>query len=479
MYNHKNSSRELPMEERKRILVIDDDKLVCSSIANVSRSLGYASTQAFTLEEGLVAVQSDPFDVVFLDVRMPDGNGIDILPQVCRNLGSPEVIVITAYGDPDSVDLALSRGAWDYIEKPFSKTDLAQLLKDALLYHESNALPEAQLDFEKEGIIGHSPKMKGCISLLSKTLSNDASVLITGETGTGKELFARAIHNHSLRTGNDFVVVDCAALPPNLVESILFGHEKGSYTGADKAQHGLVTQAHKGTLFLDEVGELPLSVQKKFLRVLQEGKFRPIGKSCEVESDFRVISATNRDLDELVQSKRFRKDLLFRLRSITIDLPPLRDRPEDIQELTNHYLKRNSRKYGMKPKRISTAFREILMQYSWPGNVRELIHALESALAVAHDSPIMVPKHLPYHIHVQVKRSAAARKQVQPESIRLRGDNSLPSLKDVREEAVSEIEVQYLKELLRQTKSDIKTACKISGLSRSRLYALLKKYEIS
>lgn len=467
------------MEERKRILVIDDDKLVCSSIANVSRTLGYNSAQAFTLEEGLDAVHADSYDIVFLDVRMPDGNGIDIIPQVCRNSGSPEVIVMTAYGDPDAVDLALSRGAWDYIEKPFSKTDLAQLLKDAVLYHESNTLPQTALDFEKEGILGHSPGMKKCLTLLSKTLSNDASVLIAGETGTGKELFARAIHNHSLRAGNDFVVVDCAALPPNLVESILFGHEKGSYTGADRAQHGLVTQAHKGTLFLDEVGELPLSVQKKFLRVLQEGKFRPIGKSSEVESDFRVISATNRDLEDLVQNKRFRKDLLFRLRSIIIDLPPLRDRPDDIQDLTNHYLKRHSKKYSMKPKRVSTGFRDILLQYSWPGNVRELIHALESAMAVAHDSPILVPKHLPYHIHVQVKRNAAAKKQSQSENLKIFGDASLPSLKDVREEAVSEIEEQYLKELLRQTKSDIKTSCKISGLSRSRLYALLKKYEIS
>lgn len=467
------------MEERKKILVIDDDRLVCSSIANVSRILGYNSNQAFTLEEGLDAVRADAYDVVFLDVRMPDGNGIDILPQVCRNSGSPEVIVITAYGDPESVELALSRGAWDYIEKPFSKNDLTQLLKDAILYHESNTLPQTVLDFEKEGILGHSSGMKKCLTLLSKTLSNDASVLITGETGTGKELFARAIHNHSLRAGNDFVVVDCAALPPNLVESILFGYEKGSYTGADKAQPGLVSQAHKGTLFLDEVGELPLSIQKKFLRVLQEGRFRPIGKSSEVESDFRVICATNRDLNDLVQSKRFRKDLLFRLRSISIDLPPLRERPEDIQELTNHYLKRHSKKYGIKPKRVSAAFRDILLQYSWPGNVREIIHALESALAVAHDSPILVPKHLPYHIHVQVKRNAAAKKQLQPETLKVSGDNSLPSLKDVREEAVSEIEEQYLKELLRQTKSDIKTACRISGLSRSRLYALLKRYEIS
>ncbi len=467
------------MEERKRILVIDDDKLVCSSLSNVSEALGYASTQANTLKEGLDALRSGPYDVVLLDVRMPDGSGIDILPEVCGNRGAPEVIVITAYGDPETVDLALARGAWDYIEKPFSQADLAQLLNDALLSRKNSASPEASLDFEKEGIIGHSAGLKKCLSLLGKTLSNDASVLITGETGTGKELFARAIHNHSLRAGKGFVVVDCAALPPTLAESILFGHEKGASTGADRARQGLVTRAHQGTLFLDEVGELPMAVQKKFLRVLQGGSFRPIGKTSEVESDFRVVSATNRDLDELVQGKRFRKDLLFRLRSITIALPPLRERPEDIQELANHYIGRTLRKYGMEPKRISAAFREILAQYSWPGNVRELIHALESALAVGHDSPIMVPKHLPCHIHVQVKKSAAARKQGRPGGARGMGDAGLPSIRDVRDEAVSEIETRYLRELLRQTRSDIPSACRVSGLSRSRLYGLLKKHEIS
>ncbi|HOX00262.1 MAG TPA: response regulator, partial [Deltaproteobacteria bacterium] len=204
------------MEERKRILVIDDDKLVCSSLSNVSEALGYASTQANTLKEGLDALRSGPYDVVLLDVRMPDGSGIDILPEVCGNRGAPEVIVITAYGDPETVDLALARGAWDYIEKPFSQADLAQLLNDALLSRKNSASPEASLDFEKEGIIGHSAGLKKCLSLLGKTLSNDASVLITGETGTGKELFARAIHNHSLRAGKGFVVVDCAALPPTL-----------------------------------------------------------------------------------------------------------------------------------------------------------------------------------------------------------------------------------------------------------------------
>jgi two-component system, NtrC family, response regulator len=465
------------ISEMQKILIIDDDKLICNSIASVAKTLGCDAATALTLKEGLDTVQSDTYDLVFLDVRMPDGNGIDIIPQISKHSSSPEVIIITGYGDPESVESALSKGAWDYIEKPFSKNDLVQLLKDALIYHESNKLPETVIDFSKEGIIGQSPQMKRCLSLLTKTLSTETNVLITGETGTGKELFARAIHNNSKRAGNEFVVVDCAALPPNLAESILFGHEKGSYTGADKSQQGLVQQAHKGTLFLDEVGELPLSLQKKFLRVLQEGKFRPVGKPTEVESDFRIISATNRTLEKMVEDKRFRKDLLFRLQSIIINLPPLRERPDDIIELTDHYLKGFCKKYSVNPKRLSPAFRDILFKYSWPGNVRELIHALERALTVAQDTPVLVPKHLPQNIHMQVKLDTVVERLQEP--VHTFSGSILPNLKDVREEAICKIEQHYLQELMSHTKANIEMACKISGLSRSRLYALLKKYNIS
>ncbi len=468
---------QVPIDNQEKILIIDDDSLVCNSIANVAKTLGYTTTTALTLKDGLGAAHADAYDVVFLDVHMPDGNGIEKLPQISQNIGRPEVIVITGYGDPDSVEAALSKGAWDYLEKPFSKNELSTLLKDVVIYHRSNKQPVKAVDFEKEGIFAKSPRMKECLALLSKTFKSEANVLLTGETGTGKELFARSIHNNSARSGNEFVIVDCAALPPNLVESILFGHEKGSYTGADRSQHGLVTQAHQGTLFLDEVGELPLATQKNFLRILQEGRFRPVGKSSEVDSDFRVISATNRNLDKMVETDGFRKDLLFRLQSITIHIPPLRERPEDILGLTDLYLNRLTRKSGMKPKRLSAAFCDTLVQYSWPGNVRELIHAIESAITVAQDSSILVPKHLPHHIHVQVKQNAVAGKKKKP--TRDFTSTSLPSLKEVREDSIAEIEKHYLQELMRQTKTHIETACRISGLSRSRLYALLKKHNIT
>ncbi len=471
---------QVSIDNQEKILIIDDDSLVCNSIANVAKTLGYTATTALTLKDGLGAVHSDAYDVVFLDVHMPDGNGIEKLPQISRNIGRPEVIVITGYGDPDSVEAALSKGAWDYLEKPFSKNELTALIKDVVTYHRCNKQPVKAIDLEKEGIFAKSPRMNECLALLSKTFTSDANVLLTGETGTGKELFARAIHNNSARSGNNFVIVDCAALSPNLVESILFGYEKGSYTGADKSQHGLVTQANKGTLFLDEVGELPMTNQKNFLRILQEGRFRPVGKNTEVESDFRIISATNQNLEKMVEMNSFRKDLLFRLQAIHIHIPALRERPEDIPELTDKFLSRYSKKYGLKPKQLSAPFRETLLQYSWPGNVRELVHAIESALTVAHDSSILVPKHLPQHIHVQVKQGAITlSRNVRKKSASLLSSDSLPSFKEVKDQALGEIEKEYLKKLMIKSQTSIETACRISDLSRSRLYALLKKHSIS
>jgi two-component system NtrC family response regulator len=470
------------MGGQPQVLIIDDDKLVGNSIANVAKTLGCEASIALSLMESLKLLGEKRYDVVFLDVHMPDGNGIAMLPRIMQSRGEPEVIIITAYGDPDSVETALAKGAWDYIEKPFSKNEFTQLLKDVLFYHASRQKPRTAIDFEQAGIIGRSPRMQACKAMLNSTAGSDASVLLTGETGTGKELFARAIHDHCARAAHNFVIVDCAALPPLIVESILFGHEKGSYTGADKDRQGLLIQAHKGTLFLDEVGELPLSVQKKFLRILQEGRFRPVGKPTEIESDFRVIAATNRSLEDLAASGKFRRDLLFRLKSITIELPPLRERSEDILDLASAHLDLLYTKYHLKPKRLSAAFQGTLVQYTWPGNVRELFQTLESALTVAHDSPILVPKHLPGYIHTQVKQGSLtdARKHLSavPRNEGASASAGRLSLKEARDQAISRFEAQYLEELMRYAQTDVRLACRISGLSRSRLYALLKKYRI-
>ncbi|MBW2108709.1 MAG: sigma-54-dependent Fis family transcriptional regulator, partial [Deltaproteobacteria bacterium] len=297
------------------ILVVDDDKMICEALAAVGRHLGHHVTCALSLGQGLREAGSGKFDVIFLDVRLPDGDGLKALSRISEKPSSPEVIVITGEGGPDSADMAIRNGAWDYVEKPLSMETVSLFLARALRYREGKQTKRLATLLKRDGIIGNSAQIKACLDLVARAANTDSNVLITGETGTGKELFARAIRENSARTSRNFVVVDCAALPENLVESVLFGHKKGAFTGADRDRDGLIRQADTGTLFLDEVGELPLSIQRTFLRVLQERSFRPVGGKTELTSDFRVVAATNGDLDKLVAQGRFRRDLLFRLRS--------------------------------------------------------------------------------------------------------------------------------------------------------------------
>jgi two-component system NtrC family response regulator len=460
------------------ILIIDDDRLICETIANVVKRMGHEAACAYTLQEGLETLASRMADVVFLDVRLPDGSGLEALPQVQSAPSLPEVIIMTGYGDPDGAELAMRHGVWDYIQKPSTIDALILPLVRALQYREEKKAKQAAVPLRREGIVGHSPQMRGCLDLLAQVASSEANVLITGETGTGKELFALAIHQNSRRAQKNFVVVDCTALPENLVESILFGHEKGAYTGADKARDGLILQADGGTLFLDEVGELPLLIQKSFLRVLQEKKFRPVGGKTEVHSDFRVISASNRNLDEMVMQNQFREDLLFRLRSFSIELPPLRERKEDVRELVTYYLAELSDRFGIEPKEPSPEFLELLLNYLWPGNVRELINALERALISARYERVLYPKHLPTHIRVQLARSSLEDRKSE-ESSTPASSQAFPTIQELREKVIDEAEKKYLRDLTSFTQGNIQEACRISGLSRSRFYILLKKHKIS
>ena len=312
------------------ILIIDDDQMICETLADAVKGLGHEVSFALTLEDGLRQARKREYDVVFLDVRMPDGNGLQALPKLRETPSMPEIIIITGYGDVRGPELAIRNGAWDYIQKPSSKKEMLLPLIRALQYRQEKKAKKAPMALNMSGIVGSNPLMLTCYDLLAQTAQSDVNVLLTGETGTGKELFARAIHQNSSRSAHNFVVVDCTVLPETLVESMLFGHEKGDFTGADKQQEGLIKQADKGTLFLDEVGELPRVVQKSFLRVLHERRFRPLGSKREIASDFRLLAATNRNLDQMVRQEQFRQDLLYRLRSLTIDLPPLRERKGDI-----------------------------------------------------------------------------------------------------------------------------------------------------
>lgn len=464
-----------------RILIIDDDQLMCQSLSLVARQKGYEATSTYTLGEGLEKAVAEPFDVVFLDVNMPDGNGLDFLSKLPKLPSSPEIIIITGYGDPHGAELAIKSGAWDYLEKGASVKEIALSLLRALQYREQKRIGSATNDaaaLSRDGIVGNSARLKECLDLVAQAAISDSSVLITGETGTGKELFARAVHQNSDRSKKNFVVVDCAALPENLIEGMLFGHEKGAFTNADQAREGLIYQANGGTLFLDEIGEMPLSLQKVFLRVLQEHRFRPLGSNRELESDFRLVAATNRNLDEMVKSERFRSDLLFRISTFVIELPNFRERPEDIKALARYHTDRICEHYGTPSKEFSPDFLKMLAAYSWPGNVRELVNTLERTIAAARFESILFPKHLPIHLRIEVTKTAMKREAPSRQPVEHNASISLPQFHEFRDSIYSNAEKQYLHDLIALTDNNVAEACRVSGLSPSRLYALFKKQGI-
>jgi two-component system NtrC family response regulator len=462
-----------------RILVIDDDEGMCYTLTRMAEEEGHEAQAALTLKNGMEMIRSGTYDVVFLDVRLPDGSGIKAIPSIQTLPAPPEIIIVTGYGDKDGAKTALKSGVWDYIEKPARINSLRLSLKRALQYRRQRKNLSDPLSIDRSGIVGTSSKIAMCLTLMAHAAQSDASVLISGETGTGKELFARAIHNNSFRSDRPFVVVDCASLTENLTESILFGHAKGAFTGADKASKGLVRMADGGTLFLDEVGELPLPIQKTFLRVLQERRFLPVGTQEEVASDFRLVSATNRDLDADAETARFRKDLLFRLRSIVIELPPLRDRKNDIRQIVQEHVEGIHNRSGLPTREMSEEFLETLATYDWPGNVRELINAVDHALAMEPNCPTLYPKHLPEYIricNIGSKPVGIANDCVEIPASSLRGKGSFLSLKHYRKSAIESVERRYLSELMSRCGGDIEKACKVSGLKRARLYQLLNKY---
>jgi two-component system, NtrC family, response regulator len=466
--------------ETARILIIDDEIEICRVLSALVKDLGHVPTCENTLKNGLKSAQSSPFAVAFLDVKMPDGNGLDILSKIKETPSNPEVIIMTGYGDPDGAELAIKNGAWDYVQKPASINKMKLSLIRALQYREEIKDKTPAKILEIEEIIGRSPQMKTCLLRLAQAASSDINVLITGETGTGKELFAREIHKNSSRADKSFVVVDCTTLTDTLIENILFGHEKGAFTGALNSHPGLIKQADGGTLFLDEVGELSPFHQKSFLRVLQERSFRPLGGRKEVTSDFRLIAATNRDLDAMTKKGNFRKDLLYRLKFLTIKLPPLRKRRQDIGEIVMYYLKKLSDRHQSGIKGYAPEFLESFTSYEWPGNVRELVNTMERVFVSAKNERILFPRHLPTHIRVNLARASIS--DITEVKRKTPGDvnslSQLPSLREYRRESIAEIERQYLIDLMSITNGSIEECCRISGLGRSRLYGLLKDYKI-
>ena len=385
------------------LLILDDDRLFCEALGTTLEEQGHRVLVAHTLARAKELLKKQVFAVVFIDVYLPDGNGIDLMGYLSQLPDPPEAIVVTAQGNPDGAETAIVAGAWDYIQKPAHMVEIVLMVERALEAHERRQqLPDLA---DSAGIVGTSRPMRLTLMQMLEAAQSDSPVLISGETGTGKELLARAIHKNSRRARGPFVVVDCGAIAPTLLESELFGNVRGAFTGAVHSRHGLVMLAHQGTLFLDEVGELSQDQQKVFLRLLQERSFRPIGGTEEVQSNFRVVAATNRNLVEMAAGGMFRADLLFRLQGMTIQVPPLRARNEDIPALAQHARTRALTHYGMQSKIFSQDVLKALSSYTWPGNVRELLHTVEAAVLAAGDQQLVLLQHLPVHLRASAVRS--------------------------------------------------------------------------
>jgi two-component system, NtrC family, response regulator len=460
-----------------KALIIDDDPKICLFFSKLLKQMKHEPYIANTIEEGLKLSKEKHFDLVLLDLELPDGNGLQILPDLINASSEPEVIIITGTGDVRGAKLAFKYGAWDYVRKPFLLDEVSLPITRALQYRKEKQTTNKPVHLTRSKIIGESHAVRKCLENVANAAITNASILITGETGTGKELFARAIHENSNRASKPFITVDCGALPETLVESTLFGHEKGAFTGAQKKQTGLIEQADEGTLMLDEVGDLPLIVQKTFLRTLQERCVRPIGGKSEKSVNFRLVAATNLDLDKMVKEKLFREDLLYRIRAIEIKLPPLRERDNDIEEITIKKTHELAQRYDIETKAISQEFFHALAAHRWPGNIRELINVLEYVLATAGQDPTLLPKHLPPEHRaagLDINFSPELKPNHQPiESLSM--EDGLPTLNNYK----SRIEKNYLKTLINTAKGNREEAGRISGISQSRLYGLLKKHNLS
>ncbi|MCF6247971.1 MAG: sigma-54 dependent transcriptional regulator [Desulfobacula sp.] len=457
------------------VLIIDDDKLICDILAKMMGKIGHESCWALTGKDGLDKARHGMFDIVFLDVNLPDANGLDLIKTIKTGSSSPEVIIITGDSDPHGAEMAINSGAWNYLEKPFLRQELNLQVSRALQFRKERGDVSMPGVLKRNGIIGESEEINSCLDKVSIAAYSDTNVLISGGEGIGKKLFAKTIHLNSDRSENNFVIIDCSALNGNNVESVLFGHEKGAFAGAVNSKTGLVERADNGTLFLDEVPHLPMQIQKSFLRVIENLTFSRVGGKTEQTSNFRVVATTSKNLDDLSDQGLFRKDLLYKLKGISIRLPLLKETKEDLLKIAFFYIDRFCMKYNLDTKGISPEFIDILKAYDWPGNVRELISAIDRAIACAKNEPTLYSIHLPSYIKAKVIK----RMIIKP-PLKTKGDvngfinGEVPSLKKM----MADTEKQYLKKLMTYTDCSVKKACDIAEVSRSCMYARLKKYHI-
>jgi two-component system response regulator HydG len=373
---------------RHKILVVDDDPGHARMLRTLISDWGYAVALADDGDTGVEQVKSRSFDIVLLDMKMKRMSGMAALSQILAYNPSLPVVMMTAYSSVDTAVEALKIGAYDYLTKPLDfdrlKLTIERILERIFLQSENRQLKERlKSDSFRHNILGNSPAMAALLDTLDMVAPTDANVLVTGESGTGKELVASALHENSPRKDQPFVRINCAAISPTLLESELFGHAKGAFTGADTKRKGKFFLAHKGSILLDEIGEMSLTMQAKLLRVLQEKEITPVGSDENISVDVRVIAATNRDLKAMAEQGSFRQDLFFRLNVVTVNIPPLRERPEDIPELVLHFLTRFSEKNRREIKGVAPDAMDAMIRYAWPGNVRELMNAVERAVVLA------------------------------------------------------------------------------------------------
>lgn len=383
----------------KKILVVDDEESIRWALRKALEREGYRVVLASDGAEALARATESGIDLVLMDIKMPGSDGFETLTRIKEIRPNLPVIIMTAFGTLQAAVQAMKRGAYDHITKPFDFDELSILVRRAFEVHDLTE-KVARMEggrgqaFDFEGVVGLCPAMQQIFKLVGKMASSDLTVLIRGESGTGKELLARAIHYNSRRLARPFVAVNCAAIPRDLLESELFGHEKGAFTGASALRRGKFELAEGGTLFLDEIGDMDLGLQSKILRVLQERQFERVGGERPLSADVRVIAATNQDLETAVTQKSFREDLYYRLNVVGINLPPLRGRREDIPLLVSHFLRLFAGEQGEEPKTVSPEALELMLAYDWPGNVRELENAVKRACVLAATS-LILPEHLP------------------------------------------------------------------------------------
>ncbi len=449
-----------------KILVVDDDEVTRNLLTEVLEKEDFSVSQASSGEAALQIIQKQNFSVILSDIRMLEVDGMQVLSTVKEKKLDTVVILMTGFGNLEGAVKAIQEGAFDYISKPFRIQELKQLVQKAAKHWLSlqEIVPEAKtqkVELSPRSFIGKSPQIVEVYKNLARAAISTSSVFVFGESGTGKELVARAIHENSSRKTKRFVAINCGALTESLLESELFGHVKGSFTGATTDKRGVLDEANHGSLFLDEIGDISQGLQVKLLRVLQEGEFRPVGSSENKKVDVRVIAATHRSLEQMVKEGKFREDLYYRLKVISIHLPPLRERQEDLPELVSHFLALYSEKNHKRISHVSEAAMAELKRYSWPGNIRELEHAIERAVAMSGGN-VLFPEDFPE----EIRKAGSANPAM------------LGAMESDPNRSLEDVEKEHILRVLKEVNYNKSKASEVLGIDRATLYRKAQKLGI-